>query len=62
MCQPGPHRQPTVSTGIWAAPGLATGIACEPVLDNIRVPAARAMGRMCLVSMTVFSMVHTPGE
>jgi len=59
-CQPGPHRQPTLSIGNGAALGFIMGSACEPTLDSINVPRAAAMGRMYLVSMIVSSMVHIP--
>jgi hypothetical protein len=50
MCQPGPHRQPTVSTGKGAALGFAIGIASEPA-DSINVPAASAKGSKYFVNM-----------
>ena len=50
-CQPGPQRQPTVSTGSGAALGLAIGMACEPAADSINVPAAKAMGSKYFVNM-----------
>ncbi len=35
MCQPGPQRQPTVSTWLEAMPGLAMGMADETPADEI---------------------------
>jgi len=62
MCQPGPHLQPTLSTGNEPALGFAMGRACVPTLDSINVPAAIAIGRMYLVSMIVSSMVDIPRD